>query len=275
LTGKTLFLEQVNEIISSTTNPKVKELVRLRQSPRRRRDLGLFVTDGISEAEALLRAGRKVREIYFCESFEGSTEGSEFLESAKEGGCLVIKLGAEAFAKASYKNNSDGVLALAESWALDLSSAPRAPRLTLVLDEIEKPGNLGAILRTAEAFGVSNIFLSEPILDFFNPNVVRSSRGLMASLQVNAGSKVEVHSWLEEEGLRLVGTSAKTSKPYWDLQLSEGIAFVMGSEKEGLGEFWKGRIREWACIPMVGHASSLNLNASTACLLAEFNRSVR
>jgi len=264
----------VNEIISSTTNPKVKELVRLRQSSRRRRDLGLFVAEGIGETEALLKAGRKVCEIYFCESFEESTEGAKFLELAKEGGCLVIKLGTEAFAKASYKNNSVGVLALAESWTLDLPSAPRAPRLTLVLDEIEKPGNLGAILRTAEAFGVSNIFLSEPFLDFFNPNVVRSSRGLMASLQVNAGTKSEVYSWLEEEGLRLVGTSAKSSKPYWDLQLSEGIAFVMGSEKEGLGEFWKERITEWTCIPMVGGASSLNLNASAACLLAEFNRSV-
>jgi len=273
-TGKTLFLELVKEIISSTTNPKVKELVRLRQSPRRRRDLGLFVAEGVTEIDALFRAGRTVREIYYCESFAGSAKGSEFLEARNGDGCLAMMLGSEAFAKASYKNNPDGVLAVAESWDLDLPAAPQSPRLVLVLDEIEKPGNLGAILRTAEAFGVSNLLLSEPVLDFFNPNVVRSSRGLMASLPVNAGTKKEVCSWLEEEGLRLVGTSAKSSKPYWDLQLRGGTAFVLGSEKEGLGEFWKERIREWACIPMEGEASSLNLNASAACLLAEFNRSV-
>ena len=133
---------------------------------------------------------------------------------------------------------------------------------------------MGAILRTAEAFGVSNIVLSEPVLDFFNPNVVRSSRGLMARLQVSAGTKEEVSTWLEQAGLRIVGTSSKSSKPYWDLQLSEGTAFVLGSEREGLGEFWKERIGEWALIPMEGEASSLNLNASAACLLAEFNRTV-
>jgi len=273
-TGKTLFLEQVKQIISSTTNPKVKELVRLRQSPRRRRDLGLFVAEGVTEVDALFRAGRKVREIYCCESFAESAQGSEFLESRNEDDCLALKLGSEAFAKASYKNSSDGVLAIVESWSLDLPAVPQSPSLALVLDEIEKPGNLGAILRTAEAFGVSNLLLSEPVLDFFNPNVVRSSRGLMASLRVNAGTKNEVYSWLEKEELRVVGTSAKSSKPYWDLGLGKGTAFVLGSEKEGLGEFWKERIREWACIPMEGDASSLNLNASAACLLAEFNRSV-
>ena len=195
-TGKTLFLEQVKEIISSTTNPKVKELVRLRQSPRRRRDLGLFVAEGVTEIDALFRAGRTVREIYYCESFAGSAKGSEFLEARNGDGCLAMMLGSEAFAKASYKNSPDGVLAIAESWSLDLPILPQSPRLALVLDEIEKPGNLGAILRTAEAFGVSNLLLSEPVLDFFNPNVVRSSRGLMASLRVNAGTKKEVCSWL-------------------------------------------------------------------------------
>jgi TrmH family RNA methyltransferase len=274
LTGKTLFLDRVNEIILSTANPKVKELVRLRQSSGKRRDLGLFVAEGVTEVDALFRSGRRIREIYFCESFAGGAKGPEFLESWKESGCSVTELGSEAFAKASYKNNSDGVLAIVESWVLDLPSVPQSSRVALVLDGIEKPGNLGAILRTAEAFGASNVLLSEPVLDFFNPNVVRSSRGLMASLRVSAGTKNEVYSWLEEEGLRLVGTSAKSSKSYWDLELCVGTAFVLGSEKEGLGEFWKERIAEWACIPMAGEASSLNLNVSAACLLAEFNRSV-
>ena len=274
LTGKTLFLDPVKEIISSTTNPKVKELVRLRQSPRRRRELGLFVAEGMTEVEALFKAGRLVREIYCSERFAESAQGLEFLKARNEDGRMSMTLGPEAFAKASYKNNPEGVLAVAECWDLDLPAAARSPRLVLVLDEIEKPGNMGAILRTAEAFGVSNIVLSEPVLDFFNPNVVRSSRGLMARLQVGAGTKEEVNTWLEEAGLRIVGTSAKSSKPYWDLQLSGGTAFVLGSEREGLGGFWKERIGEWARIPIEGEASSLNLNASAACLLAEFNRTV-
>ena len=105
---------------------------------------------------------------------------------------------------------------------------------------------MGAILRTAEAFGVSNIVLSEPVLDFFNPNVVRSSRGLMARLQVSAGTKEEVNAWLEEAGLRIVGTSSKSSKPYWDLQLSKGLLLFWEANEKAWVNSRKERIGEWA-----------------------------
>ena len=188
----------------------------------------------MTEVEALLRAGRPIREIYYTERFAESAKGLEFLKTRNEDGRVFIILGSEAFSKASYQNNSDGVLAVAECWNLDLPAVSGLPSLVLVLDEIEKPGNMGAILRTAEVFGVSNIVLSEPVLDFFNPNALRSSRGLMARMQVSVGTKEEVHSWLEQAGLRIVGSSSKSSKSYWDLQLSGGLLL-----------FWEAKEKAW------------------------------
>jgi RNA methyltransferase, TrmH family len=272
--GKTLFLFHVNELILSTGNPKVKELVKLRQSPRRRRELGLFVVEGIVEIGALLKAGKKIHETYYTEDLSRHAETWELLEAWQEDGCSLRELGVEAFAKASYKNSPTGVLSVFETWELSYSLLRPSPRVTLVVDEVEKPGNLGAILRTAEAFGVSSVLLADPALDFFNPNVVRSSRGLMACLDIGMGTKEEIFSWLKKENLSLVGTSAKSSSSYWDRDFAPATAFVLGSEKEGLGEFWRERIDDWITIPMKGEASSLNLNVSAACLLAEFNRSV-
>jgi TrmH family RNA methyltransferase len=272
--GKTLFLVQVNDVILSTGNPKVKELVKLRQSSRRRRELGLFVVEGAIEISVLLKAGKKICEIYYCEDLPRHGETWEFLESCQEDGCELREMGTDAFGKASYKSGSRAPLAVFETWDLSISRLQQSPRVALVLDEVEKPGNLGAILRTAEAFGVSSVLLSDPALDFFNPNVVRSSRGLMAGLDIASGSKEEVFSWLTKEDLRLIGTSAKSSGSYWNLDFVSGTVFVLGSEKAGLGQFWRERIDEWITIPMEGEASSLNLNVSAACLLAEFNRSV-
>ena len=169
----------MNEVILSTGNPKVKELVKLRQSSRRRRELGLFVVEGVLEASVLLKAGKKIHEIYYSERLAGTGQTHELLEGCREDGCLLRELGEEAFAKASYKSSQTGVLSVFETWDLDCSKLRQSPRVALVIDEIEKPGNIGAILRTAEAFGVSSVLLSDPVLDFFNPNVVRSSRCLL------------------------------------------------------------------------------------------------
>ncbi len=264
----------MNDPILSTANPRVKEIVKLRQSSRRRRELGLFVVEGADEIKQLVTAGREPGEIYFCGEFVEKNGIGGFIEELREQGRELIELGSDAFAKSSYKRNPEGILALAETWDLGLSGLPAKPRISLVLDEIEKPGNLGAILRTACAFGVSSVLLCEPELDFFNPNMVRSSRGLMAAIKIGIGGKEEVFSWLDKQDLCLVGTSAHAKKSYWDCEFEDGTAFVMGSEKLGLGPFWRERVQEWVRIPMEGRASSLNLSVSAACLMAEFKRTV-
>ena len=143
----------------------------------------------------------------------------------------------------------------------------------MVLDEVEKPGNLGAILRSVEAFGGTGVILSEPAVDFFNPNVVRSSRGLIGSLPVAKGTKDEVLAWLKNSNRSIWATSSHTTHHLGATSMSASAAFIFGSEKYGLGEFWKDQDLQWIKIPMKGSASSLNLNVSVACLLYEWNRS--
>ena len=185
-------------------------MVKLLQSSLIRRELCLFVVDGVVEISVLIQAGKKICEIYHSEDLSRLGETGELLERCESDGCSLRELGSEAFAKASYKSSATGVLAVFETWKLDYSRLRHSPRVALVIDEVEKPGNLGAILRTAEAFGVSTVLLSDPVLDFFNPNVVRSSRGLMGCLDIATGTKEETYSWLKKENLRLLGTSAKS-----------------------------------------------------------------
>ena len=271
--GKTLFLFPVNDPILSTANPRVKEIVKLRQSSQNDENwASSWLRGQTRSSNSWLPAGNPAKS-----TFAGNLPRRPEQKASsrlREQGRELVELGPDAFAKSSYKRNSEGILALAETWDLGLSWLPAKPRISLVLDEVEKPGNLGAILRTADAFGVSSVLLSEPELDFFNPNMVRSSRGLMAATKIGVGDKQEVFSWLDEEGLCLVGTSARAKKSYWDCEFKDGTAFVLGSEKLGLGPFWRERVQEWVRIPMEGRASSLNLNVSAACLMAEFNRTV-
>ena len=142
----------------------------------------------------------------------------------------------------------------------------------LLLDEIEKPGNLGAILRTSEALGAGSVILSEPRVDFFNPNVVRSSRGLLANVNLAVGEKGEILEYLEKFGLEFVATSAKADQCSHEFQYQANTVLVFGSESEGLGEFWKGKIKQWIRLKMLGSASSLNLNVSLGCVLNDYNR---
>lgn len=268
------FSISVSEVIKSPSNPRIKELVRLRNSPRTRTERGLFVAQGMDELEILFHADKEVKEIFYCEEKINNIAHMEQLERWKEKKVPLQKLEIDAFEKASYGNNLDGIVAVFKKWSLDLpSSYTGKSDVIVVLDEVEKPGNLGAVLRTAEAFGAEIVLLSEPSVDFFNPNVVRSSRGLMAKVPVFSGTKKMVFDWLIEKEFILIGTSSKSQISIYEKPCRIGTAFVMGSEKTGLGSFWKSKISNWMKIPLLGEASSINLNASVACLLAEFNRS--
>ena len=123
-----------------------------------------------------------------------------------------------------------------------------------------------------EAFGGAGVLLSDPALDYFNPNVVRSSRGLMGHVPLAAGSKAEVLGWLKKSGRKIFATSARAKGILGNQKIPEGAAFLFGSEKFGLGEYWQNEKINWLCIPMIGTASSLNLNVSVGCLLYEYNR---
>jgi TrmH family RNA methyltransferase len=267
------FFKTMADIILSLSNSRVKELVKLRESAKRRRELGHFVIEGYPDLKCIYKRGREVVEIFFCwELIKKAGLEKEFSE-LEDLDFLLTELSKDAFSKASYRKGSDGFLSIAHTWPLLFENTIQEnSQICIVLDEIEKPGNLGAIIRTAEAFGVNSILLSDSSVDFFNPNVVRSSRGLMAGINIGMGTKEEVYAFLEEKNFMLVGTSGASQNSYWEQEFNKKTAFIFGSEKDGLGNFWLDRLTCQIKIPMKGNADSLNLHASAACILAEYNR---
>lgn len=257
--------------IESTTNPKVKHLVRLRKSSRYRKETGLFFLEGKREIEAMLVGGRELDEIFFPQNTEPKDELSSLLELTK--GIPNFELADAPMKKASYRGEGSEIIGVARSWSLDLDNCINESRdLILILDEVEKPGNLGAILRTAEALGVEAIVLTDSAIDFFNPNVIRSSMGLFASMPVFSCEKDKIIEWVKETGFSLIGTSSKASESIYEHNFSRQTAIVMGNESRGLGSFWDEYLEVMLSIPMSGKASSMNLNCAAAVVLAEINR---
>ena len=262
-----------NATIESPTNSRIKELVKLRESPRRRRERGCFFVEGANDLLALVRAGRQLIEFYFCPSMVEQFGESSALEELREMGIPFCETSEIAHAKASYKSGTHGIIGVLRTWELgfDVFSVRNDAPL-VILDEVEKPGNLGAILRTIEAFGAAGVILSDPAVDFFNPNVVRSSRGLFGGIPVALGTKGDVREWLKNSARHIVGTSSRAQEIMGSKKFPADAAFLFGSEKVGLGEFWQDQPDQWVKIGIQGQASSLNLNASVACFLYEYNR---
>ena len=266
----------MKECISSTSNPRVKELVKLRESSRYRRKRKLFVIEGFEDFECILKYRKVILEMFYCPSLIEKSGNIKKLEYLKDFKINLIELSEEAFLKASYRKNSDGFLSLANQWSLELEDIDLVKdEICVVLDGIEKPGNLGAIIRSMEAMGIKSLILSDAYVDLFNPNVVRSSRGLLSGVQVGRGTKEEVHSLLQKYGFSIFGVCGSGKNILWDHAFSPKTALIFGSEKNGLDNFWKKNINTFLKIPMYGRADSLNLHASVACTLFEFNRQTR
>ena len=255
------------------SNFKVKELVKLRESAKRRKDRQHFVVEGYNDIKSIFDAGRKLEELYYCQEFVKKVGLVDELEALGKFDFDLVELSKDPFIKASYRKNPDGFLAKFNSWTLSMENIMKSNQQNcIVLDEVEKPGNLGAIVRTAEAFGVNTLILSDSSVDFFNPNVVRSSRGLIGGIEVALGTKNEVYAFLKENKFSIIGASGSASKSYWDFEYKFRTAFLFGSEKDGLGHYWLDVVDDLIAIPMKGDADSLNLHVSVGCILAEYNR---
>ena len=274
------------ERITSLQNPRVKELVKLRD--RRTRDAaGRFLIEGFREVTRALEAGIKPVELY-CgpDWFLGENEPA--LVAAAEGaGAQLIELAKPVFAKVSYRDRPDGLLAVAPQWKRTLADldvaglveagpgsatpATKAPFL-LVVEAIEKPGNLGTLLRSADAAGVDAVLVCDPVTDLFNPNVVRSSTGVLFSMPVVVAESAAVRAWLRDRGIRAVATTPAAETPYSAADLRGPLAVIMGSEQYGLSEFWLKESDLLVRIPMAGRADSLNVAMAAMIALFEAAR---
>ena len=250
--------------ITSPSNPRIRDLATLHK--RRERDArGRFLVEGAREISRGLEAGITFVEIVVCPELENASQ--ERVRRGASAAEIPITLVSErAFAKVSRRQNPDGLVAVAESFPVDLASLEPRPGLALIAEAIEKPGNLGAMLRTADATGAALVAAGDGV-DVFNPNVVRASQGALFSVPLAVAAVPEVAAWAG--GFETVAVAAPDAdRPYWDLAMTGPTAIVVGSEHAGVSPTWQ-RIGTPIQIPMAGQADSLNTSVAAAVLLYE------
>ena len=257
------------EKITSLQNPRVKQLVKLRDR-RPRDEAGVFLVEGYREIRRALEKKVALTEVYFSpEWFLGENEPA-LIEQARVAGAQVFELTKDTFAKVAYRERPDGLLAVAPQWkrTLEELNLPPSPFL-LVVEAIEKPGNLGTILRSADAAGCDAVIVCDPVTDIFNPNVVRASTGVLFSVPLVVSESTAVHAWLKSKKIRMIATTPAAETLYTSADLRGPLAVVMGSEQYGLSEFWLTHADLPVRIPMAGQADSLNVAMATIITLFE------
>ncbi|MCH8474583.1 MAG: RNA methyltransferase [Opitutales bacterium] len=255
--------------ITSSQNPRIKNLIRLRDKRHRDRQKR-FLIEGYRENKRALARGFVPEELFFCpEWFLGENE-KDLLAEVEERGGTLFSVPKHIFAKISYRDRPDGLLGVGAQWEAALSSIclPENP-LVLVVESIEKPGNLGTLLRAADAAGVDALIVGDPVTDIFNPNVVRASTGVLFSMPVAVCSTEEAIAFCQSKELTTVATTPAAETLYTDADLSGRIAIVMGSEQYGLTERWLEAANLPVRIPMAGQADSLNVAMATVITLFE------
>jgi TrmH family RNA methyltransferase len=260
--------------IDSPKNPLVKELVRLRE--RRERDRsGRFLIEGQREVERALSAGVPLTDLLIAPELAAPV-GLALAARAERSSIPVTELAAAAFERASMREHPDGVLAVAPTWRSELAELELGPDpLLLVLDGLEKPGNLGALLRTADAVDADAVIVTGRGTDPFNPNVIRASMGSVFSRPLVTATDRALREFLRAAGIRIVATAPAADRPYWDAGLRGPVALVLGTEHEGLGEEWLAAADDRVTIPMAGMADSLNVATAGALVLYEALRQRR
>ncbi len=260
--------------ITSMTNARVKTAVKLRRRSHRDK-LDQMLIEGYREIRRALHNHHRLETLFFCESLFQGTNNEALLQDAKSTGTELIQCPSSVFNKMSYRDGPDGLLAIAPQVHRTLSDIPldadRAP-FVVIAEAIEKPGNLGTILRSSDATGVDAVIVCDRCTDINNPNVVRASVGTLFSLPVIETSSEEALEWLKANGIKTVAATPHTENLYSKVDLTQGVAVVVGTEQYGLSETWLNASEIKVCIPMLGQADSLNVASATTILLYEVVR---
>ena len=288
-----------SETITSAQNPKIKNLLLLQEKSKARREQGLFVVEGRRELEHCLRAGFIIRTLFVCPEITGASalDSAEIYFSGRcpknqisapsflchpthaEAPChserseespLVIEIPEQLYRKVAYRESTEGILAEVEYRSLTLEDLelPENP-LVMVLEAVEKPGNLGAVLRSADAAGADAVIICDPLTDLYNPNLIRASIGAVFTVPTVACSSADAIAFLQKLGIQILTAQLQDSSLYYDVDMRRGTALVMGTEATGLTGQWRKAASAHIRIPMLGRLDSLNVSVSAAILLFE------
>ena len=259
--------------ITSTKNPRVKAAIALRDR-RTRDETGLTLVDGVRELARALAGGARAVEVFVVEhALDGA--GADAVDLARSGGAAIVPVTGGVLDRLGYGERSEGIVATVRipDVSLDRLAGVLPPDpLVVVLEGVEKPGNLGAVLRSADAAGADAVVVADPRTDLFNPNAIRASLGTVFAVPVAAGSSEAVRAWLESAGIPVFAARVGAAVAYTEADLRGPAALVLGSEADGLTDAWAGPGVTDVSLPMLGVADSLNVSVSAAVLLYEARR---
>ena len=259
--------------ITSTKNPRVKAAIALRDR-RTRDETGLTLVDGVRELARALAGGARAVEVFVVEHALDEA-GADAVGLARSGGAAIVPVTGGVLDRLGYGERSEGIVASVRipDVSLDRLAGVLPPDpLVVVLEGVEKPGNLGAVLRSADAAGADAVVVADPRTDLFNPNAIRASLGTVFAVPVAAGSSEAVRAWLESAGIPMIAARVGAAVAYTHANLRGPAALVLGSEADGLTDAWAGPGVTDVSLPMLGVADSLNVSVTAAVLLYEARR---
>lgn len=255
--------------ITSLQNPRVKQLVALRDKKERQRS-GLMRVEGYEELSLALQSGAQPITLYYCPELIRADQAATMIEQVRRAGAEIVEVSDRVFEKIAYREGPDGWLATFGTIDRGLHEIKLHEHPLLVVAEgVEKPGNLGAMLRTADAAGVHALIAANPLTDWGNPNIVRASKGALFSVPVAAAGSPDTIAWLHENRIAIVAATPQATANYTDVDLRGAVAIAVGEEKYGLSAAWLDAANVQVRIPMAGRVNSLNVATSMALLVYE------
>ena len=286
------------ESVTSAQNRKVKTLLALQEKARLRKEMGLFVVEGRRELGHCVRAGFEIDTLFYCPEILGSAVGSsaaicysaltrhadpfranaaedplpdlDMLQTILENAGQIVEVPRELYEKIAYRGGTEGMIAEVKVKERTLEGLEMKEKpLVVVLEGVEKPGNIGAVLRSADAAGADAVLICDPLTDLYNPNLIRASIGAVFTVQVVCCSSEEAIKWLKDNKINIYTAQLQDSSWYYDTDMTGGTAIVVGTEATGLTDGWREAADGHIRIPMLGELDSLNASVSAAILLFE------
>jgi TrmH family RNA methyltransferase len=256
--------------ISSLQNPFIKQLVQLKEKSKLRKKTSLFVIEGKRELSLAIKSNYSIETLYYYADLFSAAEAA----SLKTYGIDVIEITKAVYEKVAHRETTEGVIAVAKSKNFDLNNLEfkNNTPLILVAEAPEKPGNIGALLRTADAANVDAIIISNPLTDLYNPNIIRSSVGGVFTVQIAMGTSEEVITYLKSKNISIHAATLQDSVVYDSIDYKKATALVVGTESTGLSELWREAANTKIRIPMQGKIDSMNVSVAAGILVFEAKR---
>lgn len=256
--------------ITSVQNPYIKSLVQLQEKAKVRKQTGTFLIEGKREIELAIKGGYTIETVLFLPEIISEKEVNSLIKSNNS---EKIEISKEVYQKLAYRDTTEGILAIAKSKSLELSHLKLSKNpLVLVAEATEKPGNIGALLRTADAANIDAVIIANPKSDMYNPNIIRSSVGCLFTRQIATATSEEVIAYLKENNIAIYSATLQDSATYHSQDYSTPTALVVGTEATGLTEIWRTKSTKNIIIPMQGEIDSMNVSVAAAILLFEAKR---